>query len=207
MSTRGSLQPTQGDLGTKEALIIGAALMAMLIFLAMLRLGCNILIEVCILDELERARRSVGELLRCICPWWHVRTQPTRNNNNGSATTNVELSSENQRSSSLPPLIKMKSRLLAHDDFVQYKKRYNRSNNATGEKEAVAAANAEHEADAESTSSHSLMMCSICLHELYKGDCVYVADCNHFFHRDCMVQWVESKGMDCPNCRTEINVP
>ena len=172
-------------MGTREAFIIGAAIMALLVFLAALRFCCNCFIDIVILDKVEAVRRSVAEAFRWAFPRWHVRTQPA-----AIATTSVELSNGNQGSSS--PII-LTSKILTKADLQERKvtAKHKRPNTNT------------HADDLESVSSHTLM-CSICLRELHEGDCAYIGPCYHIFHKECMFQWVESSGRDCPNCRSEI---
>lgn len=180
--------PLQGtnndDMGTREALIIGAAIIAMLVFLAMLRFCCNIFIDIIILENVEAARRSIAEAVRWAFPRWHVRTQPT----SSTTTTSVQVTNSAGQSTAAPTALT--SKILTKADLqVQERK--------------TAKHKKRHGDELESVSSHTLM-CSICLHELQEGDSAYIGPCEHIFHEDCMAQWVESRGRDCPNCRSEI---
>ena len=163
----------------RDALIIGAAVIALLVFLVALRFFCNLFLDITLLGEPERARRSLSEVFRCLCPWWHVRTQPEAD------TTSNDI--RNNSPTEQPALI-LKSKILTRADIEEQK-----SHQVECE-------------EGESTTSQSLM-CSICLHELHAGDFVFVGDCRHVFHQNCMQQWVESRGRDCPNCRSEIVPP
>ena len=55
-----------------------------------------------------------------------------------------------------------------------------------------------------SSSLHSLE-CSICYEpiDVRKRHDYMLAPCNHLFHRECLVQWMDVK-MECPICRTEL---
>lgn len=46
--------------------------------------------------------------------------------------------------------------------------------------------------------------CSICLEDISQ-DSVKTFECDHYFHLDCLNQWV-SKSATCPICRTKLNV-
>jgi len=54
------------------------------------------------------------------------------------------------------------------------------------------------------TSVHTLD-CSICYDtiDIRKRHDYMLAPCNHLFHRECLVQWMDVK-MECPICRTEL---
>ena len=45
--------------------------------------------------------------------------------------------------------------------------------------------------------------CSVCICDLEKGDKVMKLKCKHYFHRDCILPWLE-KNDNCPNCRTAL---
>ena len=180
MSSNSSLLGTNNDTGTQEALIIGAAIVAMLVFLAALRFVCNIFIDIVILENVEAARRSMAEAFRWAFPLWHVRTQPT------DTATSVEMQHGNQTISSP---VALTTKILTKADFQEHKTTSHRRPN--------------HVEEVESVSSHTLM-CSICLHDFHEGESAYIGPCDHIFHKECILQWVESRGRDCPNCRSEI---
>jgi len=46
--------------------------------------------------------------------------------------------------------------------------------------------------------------CSICLEEI-REDSVKTFECDHYFHLECLNQWV-SKSATCPVCRTKLSV-
>lgn len=185
-NTSSSLQGTGNDLGGREALIIGAASMAMMIFLIMLRLACNSCIDLFLLGGM----RNVAEAFRTLFPAWHVRTNPEQATQ--SRTTTGAASTSSSR-------IALDTKILTKTDLLEHKARYcsHRNNNNNN-------GNVSEEIVESSIASYSIM-CSICLQELFDGDHVFVGDCNHIFHKDCMLQWVvQSQGRDCPNCRCEI---
>ncbi|OEU14457.1 hypothetical protein FRACYDRAFT_165323, partial [Fragilariopsis cylindrus CCMP1102] len=45
-------------------------------------------------------------------------------------------------------------------------------------------------------------LCSICLCELVDGDIVGDIPCNHYFHKDCLKEWLMKSNL-CPFCRKE----
>ena len=44
--------------------------------------------------------------------------------------------------------------------------------------------------------------CSICLSEFKGGDQMRVLDCGHYYHKDCVDNWLQRKNT-CPKCRGE----
>ena len=54
--------------------------------------------------------------------------------------------------------------------------------------------------------------CTICFEEMHERDSIYLKNCWHRFHRECINQWMESPGegreaasrSTCPICRTDI---
>ena len=46
--------------------------------------------------------------------------------------------------------------------------------------------------------------CAICLVEFNQGDQVYFLPCMHYYHIECLRQWVK-KNKICPLCKTEFN--
>ena len=49
------------------------------------------------------------------------------------------------------------------------------------------------------------MKCSICQCEFENGETLYVIQCFHKFHKDCMVDWGKRQNF-CPVCRVPIDV-
>ncbi len=42
--------------------------------------------------------------------------------------------------------------------------------------------------------------CSICLEKFSKNDSIYITDCNHYFHKDCIIKHFKNN-YNCPLCR------
>jgi hypothetical protein len=179
----------------QEALIIGAGIIGLLIFLIILRFGCNIALDVCVLGEAGRAKRSITELWRKICPWWHHRTQPEipeSENNVSVEIPDVTIVTEEDRSVILDSILT--SREVTAADMQLWKEKHHRTEVSEG-----------HSDEEASRSSNAFgFECSICIHELNEGNMAFTAKCGHVYHRKCIHQWVNSRRTDCPNCRTEI---
>jgi hypothetical protein len=192
-STGGISAPDQDELAFTEALIIGAGIIGLLIFLVILRFGFTICLDVCVLGESDRARRSIAELWRKICPCWHRRTQPQ----DLESESNVEIPdviivAEEDRYVILDSILK--SREVTADDVKLWKEKHQRTE-----------ASEVHSDEEASRSSNAFGFdCSICLNELIEGNVAITATCGHVYHRKCIHQWVISRRTDCPNCRTEI---
>jgi len=45
-------------------------------------------------------------------------------------------------------------------------------------------------------------MCSICILPLEHGDRIADLDCNHYYHSDCLSEWIKTKNT-CPLCQQE----
>jgi len=61
------------NLSHREGLIIVAAVSALLIGLLILRFGCNVVIDVCILRDLAAAKRTLRDFWNCMCPFCRMR--------------------------------------------------------------------------------------------------------------------------------------
>jgi E3 ubiquitin-protein ligase DOA10 len=58
--------------------------------------------------------------------------------------------------------------------------------------------------DVISVSTHAIT-CSICIHDIEVGDeAVSPKPCEHLFHRECILEWVNCNHTECPFCRAEI---
>ena len=64
--------PSMKDLSHREGLIIVAAVSALLIGLVILRFGCNVAIDVCILRDLDAAQRTLRDFWNCLCPFCRI---------------------------------------------------------------------------------------------------------------------------------------
>ncbi|CAD8123154.1 unnamed protein product [Paramecium sonneborni] len=46
--------------------------------------------------------------------------------------------------------------------------------------------------------------CAICLLDLNEQKVIKILKCNHFFHQECIKQWLQLKA-ECPTCRDKIH--
>jgi hypothetical protein len=84
-----------GDSDAKVGMLIVAIVLLFLFCLVLLRYGCNILIDVCILRDGESLMRTVSELRRWFCPCWHPRTEPTSGGIGGTGGIAIETTTIN----------------------------------------------------------------------------------------------------------------
>ena len=49
---------------------------------------------------------------------------------------------------------------------------------------------------------NSPRVCTICMEEMTSRECPLKLSCDHYFHRDCLVPWInEENKKNCPNCQ------
>ena len=46
--------------------------------------------------------------------------------------------------------------------------------------------------------------CSICLAEMKEKDKVIILECNHIYHKDCIMIWFQKNNINCPLCRKSL---
>ncbi|CAD8075707.1 unnamed protein product [Paramecium primaurelia] len=46
--------------------------------------------------------------------------------------------------------------------------------------------------------------CTICLSDLNEKNIIKILKCNHFFHQECIKEWLQLKA-ECPTCRDKIH--
>lgn len=46
--------------------------------------------------------------------------------------------------------------------------------------------------------------CSICLAEMKEKDKVIILECNHIYHKDCIMIWFQKNNINCPLCREPL---
>jgi hypothetical protein len=86
---------SSSDVDVKKGMGIIGMVLAFLIFLVILRFGCNIFIDVAVLRDSDSLGRTVSEIRRCLFPWWHPRTQPQDLSSLSPTTRNQERNSRN----------------------------------------------------------------------------------------------------------------
>ena len=201
---------TSSDDVFTEALITIGIVVAVLMGLICLRFGCNILIDVFVLQQYEWAR-SLAEFWRRLCPWWHRRTQPAEGATTGVSASDERLPRESARSALQTVPLEQRcrlvetivpSRVLTPDDF---KRKQVSVNNDADETARVDEEHGEGDIESASRASDGAIVCCICLHELQEGDSVLdLINCEHLFHKSCVAEWINSNGTDCPYCRKEL---
>lgn len=65
--------PSLKEMSHREALIIVAAVAMLLIFLVILRFGCNMCIDVCVLRDVAEARSTARDFWNYLCPFCRIR--------------------------------------------------------------------------------------------------------------------------------------
>lgn len=201
-----------GDGKTEDALLIIAAVLCLMIGMVILRFCTNLLIDCCILNDQERAR---SDLIRTLCPWYHRRTQPTSesSSNDDEAQTTVHsveavpYGIRKERLINRLSLFHLSAETLKECKVKDHREHSQRTDGKVlhDREEEIAG---EHDENATHKKS-SVMMCSICLHELIPGENVFSTPyCQHLFHPKCMCEWMtavtNSNNNECPNCRREI---
>jgi hypothetical protein len=192
------------DHKTKEALLILAAIMALMIGMVILRFGTNILIDCCILNEHERAR---VDLIRSLCPWYHRRTIPTRDSSNDDEQRIIMHSVEavpsgirKERLMNFLPLFHLSVETIKECKLKGHREHSQRMSRQVEEMQRE---------DEEECAESSAVICSICIHELIPGESVFkTPNCHHLFHSNCICDWMSSvtrkNNIECPNCRSGI---
>lgn len=58
--------------------------------------------------------------------------------------------------------------------------------------------------DEDSKEKYTEMQCNICMDEYKQNDKVIGLFCKHYFHKDCIKNWLCNERVTCPICRTDI---
>jgi Na+-transporting methylmalonyl-CoA/oxaloacetate decarboxylase gamma subunit len=64
------------DIDIEKGFMVVGIVILFLIFLVILRYGCNICIDIVILQDSASFMRTVSDIRRRFVPWYHPRTQP-----------------------------------------------------------------------------------------------------------------------------------
>ena len=46
--------------------------------------------------------------------------------------------------------------------------------------------------------------CSICLADMEEKDKIIILECDHIYHKDCIMEWFERGNINCPMCREKL---
>lgn len=203
------MDSSDDDHKTKEALLIIAAVVALMIGMVILRFGTNLLIDCCILHEHERART---DLIRSLCPWYHRRTQPTSDSSNDDeqriamhSVEAVPYGIRKERLMNALPLFHLSAEAIKEFEVKGHPQHSQR----ISIKVEGMHSEAEEEVENCPRSNSSAMICSICIHDLIPGDSLFkTPHCHHLFHRNCICEWMASatsrNNIECPNCRNNV---
>eukprot|EP00544_Gedaniella_sp_CCMP2646_P004939 CAMPEP_0202487020 /NCGR_PEP_ID=MMETSP1361-20130828/5458_1 /ASSEMBLY_ACC=CAM_ASM_000849 /TAXON_ID=210615 /ORGANISM="Staurosira complex sp., Strain CCMP2646" /LENGTH=226 /DNA_ID=CAMNT_0049116317 /DNA_START=116 /DNA_END=796 /DNA_ORIENTATION=- len=199
--------PSMSDLSHREGLMIVAAVSLLMIVLVILRFGCNVCIDVCVLRDLTAARNTMRDFWNFVCPCCRLQLQEQDEEEQMRGESEIELSDVNslllrlttQEKSLLISSI-LTSKVVTAEDLASW--------NDTGSKTVDCEAPENSDKDeTQDTSSEASMECSICLHNFQVGDHVSETSvCSHLFHGDCLKQWLDSnnRAACCPYCRADI---
>jgi Ring finger domain len=193
--------------------LVGIVLLFLFTMVA-LKLCCNIIIDVVILRDGDSLMRTVSQLRRTVCPWWHPRTEPTtpqsgENNSVPSqqrSAVNVRVDMENllvgmtpaQKKQLLAAILPCKA--VTEQDVATWKTDISpvKGNSEVRHNEEAGTQKPSHD-----TVNNTL--CPICIHDICVGDSIcYSGLCHHVFHRDCLSAWLSTHSRICPYCRQEI---
>ena len=58
--------------------------------------------------------------------------------------------------------------------------------------------------DVEKVTNDDYDRCTICLMDIEKEEEIIKLKCNHYFHKDCITEYLKDFDYKCPVCRTEI---
>jgi hypothetical protein len=195
------------DLSHREGLMIVAAVSLLMIVLVILRFGCNVCIDVCVLRDLTAGRNTMRDFWNFVCPCCRLQRQEQDEEEQMRGESEIDLSDVNslllrlttQEKSLLISSI-LTSKVVTAEDLASW--------NDSGSKTVDCKAPEDSDKDeTQDTSSEASMVCSICLHNFQVGDHVSETSvCSHLFHGDCLKQWLDSnnRAVCCPYCRADI---
>jgi hypothetical protein len=187
MSDSRITSPDSENWGLREAFIIIGSTMGLMIFLLILRFSFNICLDICVLDELERAKKAIVDLITKLFPWQRPRTQPP----SAQSHDDIELqecASDQERLEALNQILISKT--LSLNDIERLRERHQHSDCGIAEEDM--------------SRNDEAILCSICLHGMAEGDSVFEAKCKHIFHHSCIASWISSRGSGCPYCRAQL---
>ena len=218
-----ALSNEEGD-NVRRGLALVGIILVFLFLLVVLKLMCNMFIDILILRDGDSLMRTLSEIRRLLCPCWHPRTEPssTTGNTEMQATTSATTGNNNHsdRIDMENLLVGMtpdqKKELLAatltskdatKDDIVAWKASMEHQQ-PVAIVEAVITEDISQSASPKQPSSehnNSDLLCPICIHDIQEGERIcYSGLCHHVFHRDCLSSWLSTHSRICPYCRQEI---
>ncbi|KAG7338328.1 ring finger domain containing protein [Nitzschia inconspicua] len=217
----------------KLGLVLVAIVLLFLFTMVALKLCCNMMIDVMVLRDADSFMRTVSQLRRTLCPWWHPRTEastlqhgnnassldlPPRSTGHSSDTLRIDIENllvgmtPDQKKQLLASILPCKTvsepDLSSRETTVSSSRSILERNNSI---EKVQGGSSEKKSRDNSTNSiinnknTNNALCPICIHDIRVGESIcYSALCHHVFHRDCLSAWLSTHSRICPYCRQEI---
>lgn len=200
------------DVDIKKAFSIVGIVVSFLMFLVILRYGCNIFIDVFILRDPASLMRAFSDIRRKFVPWYHPRTEPQgAMQESADVESGQELINMDRILSGLTPQQKkdllasiLTTKIVTLEDILAWKAKDPQSS-VSGSVASERPSSDGGKTDLSGSSSRNSTMCPICIHDIEVGnEVVMLSACKHIFHRDCLSEWLSTHTRDCPYCRTEI---
>mmetsp|Transcript_9428 Transcript_9428/g.14494 ORF Transcript_9428/g.14494 Transcript_9428/m.14494 type:complete len:246 (+) Transcript_9428:203-940(+) len=197
-------EPNLDEIEGDEVITIVGLFASFLIFLILLRILCIVVIDICILRDMDAARRSIRWMMRpCLfcghylCGYeMHLEDMtPTRPETMTHDATPGEQSK----------LERLLSELSAEKKHVLFASILERQNCATDGQTVIEINEKDSEVCSENGVTQDDNICPICLESFDVDNDIIVSPkvCNHKFHDTCILSWLEEH-TDCPNCRCEM---
>ena len=223
-----------GESSLKKGFTVAGIVFLFLLVLVVLRFGCNLLIDLCVLRDFRSLRRTLTKLRQRMPKWITninnadphmddddepISTIPpgttTNHNNHGdeeASPSSSALNHQNTMDKLLEGLTQpQKKQLLASLLKMKSKRRIKGDGHEDPDQMC---SSAQADAEASSSDSHSPVgsrtrttMCSICIQTVGDADAdtaVILQACNHVFHKDCLAEWLSHGQQHCPYCRTDV---
>lgn len=218
----------EGGLLQNGLAIVGIVL-AFIILLLVLRYGCNIAIDLCILCDPNEARRTSIEFRdryfpclkrRQVVPDIDEGTSPSDTTNDSSAEVAAsalrrgdDTRNRRQRTQGVDALLMTLSGqerddvlnvLLKGKKSIRWNDRHQcgLEQQDRNDKDDIESQSQPNEENGSSSTEAGGLTCSICLHEFEAESTLFVSQpCKHVFHRHCILEWCNGNNTACPYCR------
>mmetsp|Transcript_17381 Transcript_17381/g.40349 ORF Transcript_17381/g.40349 Transcript_17381/m.40349 type:complete len:226 (-) Transcript_17381:599-1276(-) len=198
--------PSVETLTFGEVMLIFSSIVLLMIFLLFARLGCNLMIDICIMGDMDRARHTLIQWRDTFCPFCRRRlvtpqVLPPDSEEEGqematldSLLTNLSASDQQMVLESIFP-----AKILSPEELAEWK------NHSHGEGSQSIAETSSGNEDSQSFSTGSVA-CPICLGDFAIGeDVVLTKPCHHMFHHSCIMEWLKIHHQNaCPFCRSVL---
>jgi len=209
-------------------MLIFSSIVLLMIFLLFARLGCNLMIDICIMGDMDRARHTLIQWRDTFCPFCRRRlvtpqVLPPDSEEEGqematldSLLTNLSASDQQMVLESIFP-----AKILSPEELAEWK------NHSHGEGSQSIAETSSGNEDSQSFSTGSVA-CPICLGDFGEScwritpehffshrqlfsltaigeDVVLTKPCHHMFHHSCIMEWLKIHHQNaCPFCRSVL---